>query len=261
MVASALVGERTSYTPGTFSWVDLATTDQESAKGFYGSLLGWEYEDMPMGDSQVYSMARLGGRDVTAIGPLQGGDGVPPHWNCYVSVADADAAAARARELGATELAEPFDVFDSGRMAVIQDPQGAVISVWQPGRHIGARLVNEIGALCWNDLLSPDVPAAAAFYRELFGWDIDEAPGAGGRYWSIRNGEIRNGGLMPMPPGGHPAWNLYFAVADTDASLTAVKELGGSTAMGPIEVPSGRFAVLRDPQGAVFSIVDGQLDP
>ncbi|CAN5667293.1 VOC family protein [soil metagenome] len=255
------MGERTSYTPGTFCWVDLGTTDQQGAKDFYGSLLGWEYEDMPIGNDQVYSMARLGGRDVAAIGPLQGGEGVPSHWNCHVSVVDADAAAARAGELGATVLAEPFDVFDSGRMAVIQDPQGAVISLWQPGRHIGARLVNEVGALCWNDLLSPDVTAAADFYRKLFRWDIEEVAGSGGRYWSITNGEIRNGGLMPMPPGGHPAWNLYFAVANTDEALARAGELGGSKAMGPIEVPSGRFALLRDPQGAVFSVVDGQLGP
>ena len=261
VIASSLMGERTSYEPGTFSWVDLATSDQQGAKDFYRALLGWEYEDMPMGEGQVYSMARLGGLDVAAIGPLQDGDGVPPHWNCYVTVTDADAAAAKARELGATVLAGPFDVFDSGRMAVIQDPQTAIFSVWQAGKHIGARVVNEVGALCWNDLLSPDVTAAAGFYRELFGWEIDEAPGSGGRYWSIKNGEISNGGLMPLPPGGHPAWNLYFAVSDTDDAVARAAELGGSKVMGPIEVPSGRFAILRDPQGAVFSVVDGQLDP
>jgi predicted enzyme related to lactoylglutathione lyase len=253
------MGERTSYPPGTFSWVDLQTSDQDAAKSFYSDLFGWEYEDVPIGDGASYSMAKLQGHSVAAIGPLQGEE-MPSHWNCYVTVADADVSAARAKELGATLLAEPFDVFDAGRMAAFADPQGAVLSVWQAKENIGAGLVNAPGALTWNDLISPDVAAAAPFYRELFDWQVEEVPGADGQYWSITNAGRSNGGMMPMPPGGHPAWNLYFAVEDVDATFARARELGADLVMGPMDVPTGRFAVIRDPQNAVFSIVAGPMD-
>jgi predicted enzyme related to lactoylglutathione lyase len=253
------MGERTSYPPGTFSWVDLQTSDQEAAKSFYSDLLGWEYEDVPIGDGASYSMAKLQGHSVAAIGPLQG-EGMPSHWNCYVTVESADAASNRAAELGATVIAPPFDVFDAGRMAAFQDPQGAMLSVWEPKENIGAGLVNVVGALAWNDLISPDVAGSKAFYGELFGWEIQEI--APGQYWSIANGGNQNGGMMPMPPGSHPAWNLYFAVDDVDATVARARELGGDVVMGPMNVPNGgRFAVIRDPQDAVFSILTGPLDP
>lgn len=255
------MGERTSYTPGTFSWVDLQTDDPEGAKAFYSTLFGWQYDDVPVADGIVYSMAQLDGHSVAALGPLQGA-GVPPHWNCYVTVEDADASAARASELGATLLAEPFDVFDAGRMAAFQDSQGAVLSVWQPKENIGAGLVNVPGALSWNDLLSPDVEASAAFYRDMFGWEITEVEGSGGQYWSIVNQGRLNGGMMPLAPGAHPAWNLYFGSDDADATMARVSELGGGTVMGPIEVPNGsRFVILRDPSNAVFSVAAGPMDP
>ena len=197
------MGERTSYPPGTFNWVDLNTDDQEGAKAFYAALFAWQYEDIPIGEGAVYSMAKLDGHSVAALGPLQG-EGMPPHWNCYVSVESADASAARAAELGATLLAEPFDVFEAGRMAAFADPQGAVLSVWEPKGNIGAGLVNVSGALSWNDLITPDVEASAAFYRALFGWEINEVEGSGGQYWSITNGGRQNGGMMPMPPARTP---------------------------------------------------------
>jgi uncharacterized protein len=254
------MGERTSYTPGTFSWVDLQTSDQDAAKAFYADLLGWDYEEVPIGDGTTYSMAKLQGHSVAGIGPLQG-EGMPSHWNCYVTVADADASAARAAELGATLLAEPFDVFDAGRMAAFQDPQGAILSVWQAKENIGAGLVNVPGALTWNDLLSSDPETSAAFYRELFGWQIQEIPESDGQYWSIANDGNLNGGILAMPPGAHPAWNLYFGVEDAEAAAARAQELGAETVMGPMAVPNGRFVVLRDPQDAVFSVVDGPTDP
>ena len=254
------MGERTSYTPGTFSWVDLQTDDLDGARRFYGALFGWSYEDVPIGDGAVYSMAKVQGHSVAGLGERQD-ESMPPHWNCYVTVADADAGAARAVELGATLLAEPFDVFDAGRMAAFADPQGAVLSVWQAKESIGAGLVNAPGALSWNDLLSPDVEASAAFYRDLFGWEVTEVEGSDGQYWSITNGGRLNGGMMPLPPGGHPAWNLYFACEDADATIAQAGEFGAETVMGPIDVPNGgRFVLIRDPQGATFGIVQGQFD-
>jgi uncharacterized protein len=254
------MGERTSYAPGTFSWVDLQTDDLDRAKSFYRDLFGWDYDDIPIGDGAVYSMAQVQGHRVAGLGVRQGED-MPPHWNCYVTVEDADASAARAGELGANVVAPPFDVFDAGRMAAFVDPQGAVLSVWQAKESIGARLVNAPGALSWNDLITPDVEASAEFYRALFGWDIGEVEGSDGQYWSITNGGRLNGGMMPMPPGGHPAWNLYFACEDTDVTLARAGELGAETVMGPMDVPNGsRFAILRDPSNAVFSVASGQMD-
>jgi uncharacterized protein len=254
------MGERTSYPAGTFSWVDLQTDDLDGAKRFYAALLGWSYNDIPIGDGSVYAMAQVQGHNVAGLGERQD-ESIPPHWNCYVTVDDVDASAARAAELGATILAPPFDVFDAGRMSAFADPQGAVLSVWQAKESIGAGLVNVVGALTWNDLVTPDVEASSAFYSALFGWEIAEVPGSDGQYWSITNGGRLNGGLLPIIEGGHPAWNLYFACEDVDAALAKANELGGETFMGPMDVPNGsRFAILRDPSGAFFSVSAGPMD-
>jgi len=254
------MGERTSYPAGTFSWVDLQTDDLDGAKRFYAALLGWSYNDIPIGDGSVYAMAQVQGHNVAGLGERQD-ESIPPHWNCYVTVADVDASAARAAELGANILAPPFDVFDAGRMSAFADPQGAVLSVWQAKESIGAGLVNAVGALTWNDLVTPDVEASSAFYSALFGWEITEVPGSDGQYWSITNGGRLNGGLLPIIEGGHPAWNLYFACDDVDATLAKANELGGETFMGPMDVPNGsRFAILRDSSGAFFSVSAGPMD-
>jgi predicted enzyme related to lactoylglutathione lyase len=146
-------------------------------------------------------------------------------------------------------------------MAAFADPHGAVLSVWQAKDSIGAGLVNVLGALTWNDLLTPDVQGAAEFYRGLFGWEIAEVEGSGGQYWSITNDGRLNGGIMPLPEGGHPAWNLYIACEDLDATQAKATELGAETVMGPIDVPNGvRFVILRDPSNAVFSLAAGEMD-
>ena len=206
------MGERTSYAPGTFSWVDLATTDVESARGFYGTLFGWESEDLPAGEEGSYTMLRKDRHDVAAMYPMradQQAAGVPPHWLSYVTVADVDDVADRAAELGGTVLAEPFDVLDAGRMAPIADPQGAQLALWQPGRNIGATLVNAPGSLCWNDLFTPAPEEAGGFYGALFGWTIERIEGAEPAYYTIRNGAASYGGVMQAPPDqpGAPFWN------------------------------------------------------
>src|SRR5688500_17563499 len=149
------MGERTSHPHGTFSWVDLATTDTEGAKVFYGELFGWEGDDMPAGEGMTYTMFRLGERYVSAVSDQreeEGAAGVPPHWSPYATVAAVAAVAARAPELGGTLLAPPFDVLDAGRMAVLAAPAGAVLSLWEPRNHIGAGLVNDPGSLTMNSL-------------------------------------------------------------------------------------------------------------
>src|ERR1700757_1059431 len=184
------MGERTAYTPGTFSWTDLSTTDQEAAKDFYGRLFGWDATDNPVGEGVVYSTMSLGGKAVAGIGPQpqqQRDAGVPPLWNSYVTVESADDALARAAELGATVHAPAFDVMDVGRMGVVQDPQGAFFMVWEPKAMIGAALVNAHGAMAWNELASPDLESSAAFYSELFGWSTEPVEGMEMPYLIIKN--------------------------------------------------------------------------
>jgi uncharacterized protein len=259
------VGERTKYTPGTFCWTDLTTTDQAGAKAFYGGLFGWESQDMPVGDGAFYSMQRVGGKDVAAIAPQpeqQRDAGVPPVWNSYVSVDSADAAVERAKELGGTVHAPAFDVMEVGRMAVLQDPQGAFFMVWQPGQHFGAALVNAPGALVWNELSSPDLDASAAFYGGLFGWTAAPFEGSPEPYMSIKNGEANNGGMRDLtPPGMPPNWLVYFGTENLDEALAKVDQLGGKTMAGPIDIQIAKIAVVQDPQGAMFALYAGELEP
>jgi uncharacterized protein len=259
------VGERTQYTPGTFCWSDLTTTDQPAAKAFYTGLFGWQAEDMPVGEDVFYSMMRAGGKRVAAIAPQpqqQRDAGAPPVWNSYVSVEDADATVERAKELGGTVHAPAFDVMEVGRMAVIQDPHGAYFMAWQPRQHIGAELVNAPGALVWNELASPGLDAASAFYAGLFGWTVAPFEASPTPYLSIKNGETNNGGMRELDqPGMPPHWLVYFGVEDIDAALEKAGELGGTTMFGPQDIQIAKIAVVKDPQGAVFALYAGQLEP
>ena len=258
------MGERSGYAPGTFSWAELTTSDQDGAKAFYSALFGWTADDRPVGEGAVYSMMQLGGRHVAAIAgqPAQQRDaGVPPLWNSYVTVADADAVADRAGELGASVHAPPFDVTQAGRMAVLQDPQGAYVMLWEPREHSGAGLVNAPGALVWNELQSPDLDASGAFYGELFGWDVQDAPGMTPRYLSIKNAGANNGGMREPAPGTPPSWLVYFGIDDIDAGIARVQELGGVSISGAVDIGIAKFAVVQDPQGAVFALYAGQLEP
>jgi hypothetical protein len=255
---------RTSYTPGTFSWTDLSTPDQAGAKAFYSAVFGWEAFDSPIGDGIHYSMMSIDGHQVAGIGPQNQqlkDAGVPALWNSYVSVEDAEATLARARELGATVHADAFDVMDAGRMAVIQDPQGAHLLLWQPKQHPGAGLVNAPGALTWNELASPDLDASAAFYGGLFGWTVTPVEGMEMPYRMIANGDHQNGGMAPIqPPGTPPHWLVYFGTSDIDASVATATEHGASVLAGPLDIAMGRIAVLADPQGAVFALYSGNFD-
>ncbi len=260
------MGTRTKYTPGTFSWTDLSTPDQDAAKSFYSSLFGWEADDQPMGDGAVYSMMTLGGQNVGAISPQpeqQREAGVPPAWNSYVTVASADDALTRARELGAKVHADAFDVFEAGRMGVIQDPQGAFFLVWEPRQHIGASLVNAPGALCWNELHVPDLEAADRFYGQLFGWTTEPFEASPVPYRIVKNSEGHTNGAMTsmMAPGAPPHWLVYFGSDAADTAAARVRELGGSTIGEPMDIgPDARVAVVQDPQGAVFALYSGRFE-
>jgi uncharacterized protein len=254
------MSEVTRHEPGAFCWAELATTDTRAAKDFYTSLFGWTFADSPMGPGpeEVYTRLQLRGKDVGALYRLmadQEARGVPPNWLCYVAVGSADEAAKKASELGGTVVAQPFDVMSYGRMAMLQDPQGAMLAVWQPGTHAGAQIVNEPGAMCWCELWTRDADGAGRFYTSLFGWGLKTNDPS---YFEIQQDQKSIGGIMPMRPGMDgvpPQWGVYFQAADCDASARKASSLGGSVMMGPQDIPKvGRFAVVRDPQGAAFSI-------
>ena len=249
------------HPPGSFCWIELATTDQNAAKNFYGTLFGWTASDMPMGPDDVYTMFQLQGRSAAAAYTLraeQRSMGVPPHWMLYIAVDSADDAASRTAELGGKVLAPAFDVFDVGRMAVLQDPTGAAFSVWQAKTHPGTEIAGIEGTLCWADLSTPDPARAGKFYSELFRWKLEAAEHDSSGYLHIRNGDRFIGGIPPIQHRDSqipPHWLLYIAVSDCDESAAKAKQLGATTLMSPMTMENvGRWSILADPQGAVFAI-------
>ncbi len=261
-MTEAKMQESVAYKPGTFCWVELATSDGEAAKKFYTQLFNWDFTDHPMGPAGVYTMLTQNGKDVAALyqlTPDMTSAGVPPHWMSYVAVTSADESAAKAKELGATLMKEPFDVFTVGRMAVVQDPTGAVFSLWEGNDHKGAALYNVPNSLCWNELATKDTTKAGEFYSGLFGWGKNEQQMGPMTYTSFMNGDRPAGGMyQPGPEMGEvpPHWLAYFAVADTDATVARATELGAKACVPPSDIPGvGRFAVMTDPQGAAFAVI------
>jgi len=239
------------------------TSDQKAGVTFYRSLFGWDLNDVPMGPDGTYSMFQMRGKEVGAAASLRPEErqyGIPPHWNSYISVSSADEAANRAQALGAKVMAPPFDVMDAGRMAVLQDPTGAIFEVWEPKRHIGAKILREPGALTWTELATNDTEAAKKFYTSLFGWKEKTSTGGGMTYTEFSLGDTPHGGMMAMNEQMKqmhvpPNWLPYFQVADCDVTANKAKELGANLFVPPTDIPNtGRFSVIQDPQGAVFAI-------
>ncbi len=248
---------RTSYKPGTPCWVDLASSDLPASASFYSSLFGWDAEDQGP-EAGHYHMMELGGLPVAGAGPIMM-EGQPPAWMTFISVEDADTSIAKVKEAGGTVFVEPMDVLDVGRMAVFADPTGAAAAVWQPRRHPGAGLVNEPGALAWNELSTRDTAAAEAFYSDVFGWEAQTGDMDGMTYtmWKLDGNDI--GGMMTMPAEVPPEvpsyWLAYFGTADCDATVAQATELGAALFAGPMDIPAGRFAVMADPSGAMFAVI------
>jgi uncharacterized protein len=248
------------HAPGSFCWIELGTTDQNAAKTFYTSLFGWSVQDFPMGPDQTYSMFNLDNRNTGGGYTLQPdmlAAGVPPHWMLYVAVASADDAAAKAKELGAKVDAGPFDVYTFGRMAVMHDPTGAAVSVWQPQSHSGTGIAGVPGTMCWADLMTPDAASAKKFYQGLFGWTVEPGQHDTSGYLHIKNGEHFIGGIPPAQPNPQapPHWLIYFLVENCDAATQKATGLGAKVFVPPTSMENvGRWSVIADPQGAVFAL-------
>lgn len=257
---------------GLFSWTDISLPDPEKGRDFYASLFGWEAEDQFDPDGNyIYTMFSLGGESVAGLGPrpeAMAASGIPPMWQSYISVDDVDAALERVSAHGGTVIMPAMDVFTSGRMAVIADPTGAAVSLWQSGDHKGAGVFNAHGAMTWNELATRDAAAAKRFYAAVFGWDFEPFDGDY-EYWMITcphkiqgdadADDSYNGGIMPMDdnwPADLPAhWMVYFSVDDTDAAVARLESLGGKVSVPAFDSPAGRIAVVGDPQGGTFSFI------
>jgi uncharacterized protein len=251
----------TKYPQGTFSWCDFFSTDVKKSTDFLNGLFGWTSEAMPTGEGRPdYIMFSLDGKYV-AGGSQAFDPNMPSFWSSYITVNNVDEMTAKAESLGAKVAMAPMDVLDSGRMSTIQDPTGAHVSLWQPNKHIGAGIVNTVGAMSWNELYTQDLEKAKEFYTKLFGWTT-ETDTAG--YTTIKNNGRNNGGMFVITPemGNFPPnWMVYFTVANIEESVNKVKELGGQVYMGPKEISVGKIATIADPTGAAITIMEMSIEP
>lgn len=268
--------EQDRYIPGVPCWIDTSRAVPETAVAFYGGLFGWQFEDvMPPGAPGHYFTARLGGRDVAAIGSGPQDASPNPAWNTYVWVQDADETARLVGAAGGSTVVQPTDVADAGRMAVFTDTEGAEFSVWQARRHRGATVVNEPGSLNFNELFTHDLNAADRFYGAVFGWEripVGDAfawalpaygdflerrtpgmqqsmkqMGAPDRFWEVV------ASISTITDTAAPHWSVTFAVDDTDAIAKRAIELGGRVIVPAFDAPWVRLAVIADPDGAQFT--------
>lgn len=252
--------ERTQYAAGTPCWVDLATTDPEAARDFYGDLFGWSFDVSPDANTQHYTMCQKASKNVAGMLGEPDSDR-PPAWVTYFASDDIDTLADRISAEGGALVMGPVRVQDSGSMLVAQDPTGAFFGAWQAGAHFGAQLVNEPSTLTWNELHTRDLDTAAAFYSAVLGTDLEDLPEAQGfRYKLVKVGDAAVGGMYEMghdaPPDRHPLWLTYFAVDDPDSTVDAAVR-SNATLVNPLhDSPYGRHATLADPQGATFCVIE-----
>ena len=248
--------ERQSYQHGEPSWVDLSSTDKEKAAAFYGALWGWQFEDQGP-DAGGYMMAFLNGKPVAGLGP-QFNPQMPSMWNSYINVENVDDVAAKAGAAGGQVYMPPMDVMDAGRMAMIGDPTGAPLGLWQAGNHKGAGLAGEPGTLVWVELLTTNVDQAKSFFGQVIGWGAHTSTGPM-EYTEFQVDGRSVAGLMAKPPempAEAPAhWAVNFAVTDVDATAAKVAALGGTVLLPPMDTPAGRYASFADPTGAAFNVI------
>jgi predicted enzyme related to lactoylglutathione lyase len=245
---------RTAYAQGTPCWVDLSADDFAGAQRFYAELFDWQL-DVGAEESGTYTMCRKDGRSVAGLMPHRGED-LPPTWSTYIASDDVDECAQLIRGHGGRIVMEPMDVLGAGRMCYAIDPVGATFGVWEAGEHVGAERVNEPGTLTWNELLTPDGAAADAFYRAVFGYEIQQlGDGADFDYtvWNIEGKAVC--GRLHTGQGTAPQWMAYFAVDDCDKAAAKVADLGGAVLRDPTDSPYGRLAVVADPWRAQFTIM------
>ncbi len=250
----------TSHPAGTFCWCDLSTSDPDSALAFYHSIFGWAAAETSTDRGVPYRMLSRYGNRVCGLHPAVSDRGAMPTWTSYVRVANAQESADKVAELGGILLMQPMDVMDQVRLCFVRDPAGAVLGLVETSLDFGAELEMESGARCWSELQTKDPVAAAAFYRDLFGWTVREGTAAAGRtYWLFDLNGDQIGGMLEIEEDWGPVspnWSIFFGVEDCDDAVAVAEQHGGKLLAGPMEVPgAGRFAYVLDPQGAAFAVI------
>ena len=238
-------------------WVDLGTKDPAGARAFYARLFGWEIQVSPDPAYGGYGRAQLDGQDVAGIGGVMSPE-QPTAWSVYIGTDDAEALGARVVAAGGSVLMPAFAVGDQGKMAVFADPTGAAISAWQPIT-MGGFQTQGTNAYGWAELNARHVDHAIPFYAEVFGWALRPSTDPSFAYTEFQvDGRSIAGAteMSPMAPAEMPNyWLVYFDVDDVDAAAAAATEAGGQVMLAPMDFPGGRFAMIADPQGAVFGIL------
>lgn len=248
-----------THTHGVASWADLSTPDAETAAGFYRELLGWTVERVatPMGP---YDIGTVGGLEVGGV-MRQGSDegGLPAAWTVFVRVADVDRSILEVERAGGRVIETPFDLPD-GRIAVVADPTGAVLGLVSGPEPDGPWLSQTPGAVCWVELLGRDTAAAERFYLAVLGWEAETQDFGGTRYTTFTLDGDPVAGMLVTPaevPAEAPAsWGIYFSVADCQQAEDLTVALGGLVLRPTSDVGDGAFAVLADPTGAVFQVME-----
>ncbi len=248
------------YKAGEVCWTDLGTPDLAGAKKFYRAIFGWTAKNIPMGPGFEYSMMRVKGKNVCllyAMSDAQRKAKDLPSWLPYVSVANVAATVKKARAAGGKIIMKPMKVKE-GSMAIIQDPTGAAIGLWRAGSHIGASISDTPGTVCWQDLNTSKPGVASKFYEKVFGWKWASKDFDGNKYTTFMLGKQAECGMWPEPiKKVPPSWVTHWQVADCAKTVAKVKRLGGRVLMGTTAVPGVcRFAILKDPKGAVFGILE-----
>jgi uncharacterized protein len=249
-----------SHAPWTFCWANLATVDIEAAKSFYAAIFDWTAEDLPTDLGPRYTLFSLATQPVCGAFPLRQDQDDHPFWATYACVADLDEILASAQNLGGQIAMPAMDIMDEGRLAVIQDPTGAHLGLWQPRQHLGYATTNVPGAVCWHELQTRDRETASVFYRGLFGWDVKPFERYPDGTYQLFLLDGRNvGGMLAIGDAWEqvpPHWSIYFGVTDCDATVAKCVWLGGRLLAPVVEIGGvGRFARLQDPQGTVFSVI------
>ncbi|HKA94694.1 MAG TPA: VOC family protein [Streptosporangiaceae bacterium] len=247
-----------AWPSGTPCWVDLAVDDMARARTFYSRLFGWDIQPGPR-EAGGYTMCLKDGHPVAGIAPKQGPPGTPSVWTVYLASDDVDETAGKVTAAGGSILAAPVDVMDSGRAAIATDPAGAAFGIWQARQHTGLGLVNEPGSVCWNENFSRDMDGNKAFYSAVFGYEYGDMSTPEFRYATLKVDGLEVGGIGDLgsgfPPDAPAHWSTYFCVGDTDAAVATITGAGGSVMREPRDSPYGRMAVVRDDQGAAFSLM------
>ena len=250
---------------GHFIWYELITSDLDAAIAFYGRVAGWTVIAGNT-DGMDYRQIRAGDKDIGGMMAVPAeAAGMPPGWFAYVDVADVDAEVTAFEAAGGKAVWPANDIPHVGRMAMVADPQGALIYVMTPAPAVeGMKSVafapgapGPMGHCGWNEYHARDAAAAFDFYAARFGWEKDSAIDMGpmGIYQTFKADGVQTGGLMnnTLP---HQAWLFYFNTGDIDAAVARVTEGGGTVHLTPMQVPGGYWAVTaRDPQGAMFGLL------